>query len=250
MANPTLDTLLNHRSIRRFAAEKLTAAEVTTLVDAAQHEPTSTFSQQYSIISITDPQQLATLGDITGHHWLEQAGHFFLFLADQYRNAQLAPKTSTTTANLHSTDKLLAGIFDASIAAEAMVVAGESLGLGSTIMGSILNDAAQVISLCQLPPLTFPVFGLAMGHPAEQPEQKPRLPQSLMHFTNHYQPLASTVDLASYDQTIADYYQSRGTHQRAETFSHHIAAELSHDPQQRAKLAQVLQTQGFLNSLP
>ena len=68
MMNPTLTTLLNHRSIRHFTDEKLTAEEVITLVDAAQHTPTSTFSQQYSIISVTDPQKLATLGNITGHH--------------------------------------------------------------------------------------------------------------------------------------------------------------------------------------
>jgi len=247
MMNPTLTTLLNHRSIRHFTDEKLTAEEVTTLVDAAQHTPTSTFSQQYSIISVTDPQKLATLGSITGHHWLEDAGHFFLFLADQYRNSQLITATPRAIANLHSTDKFLAGIFDASIAVEAMVVAGESLGLGSTIMGSVLNDAPQLIDLFHLPELTFPVFGLAVGHPAEEPEQKPRMPQSLMHFTNDYQPLvADDPTLAAYNQVITDYYQSRGKQQREETFSHHIATELARDPQQRAKLNQALEYQGFL----
>jgi len=217
MTNPTLATLLNHRSIRQFTAEKLTTAEITTLVDAAQHTPTSTFSQQYSIISVTDPQKLAALGDITGHHWLEKSGHFFLFLADQYRNSQLVTATPATIANLHSTDKFLASIFDASIAVEAMVVAGESMGLGSTIMGSVLNDAPRLIDLFHLPELTFPVFGLAMGHPAETPERKPRIPQELMHFTNDYQPLAAdSTPLTTYNQVITDYYLKRGDHPTAE----------------------------------
>lgn len=247
MTNPTLTTLLNHRSIRKFTTEKLTTAEITTLVDAAQHTPTSTFSQQYSIISVTDPQKLAAIGDITGHHWLEKSGHFFLFLADQYRNSQLVTATPATIANLHSTDKFLAGIFDASIAVEAMVVAGESLGLGSTIMGSILNDVPRLIDLFHLPELTFPVFGLAVGHPAETPEHKPRMPQELMHFTNDYQPLtADNATLAAYNLVITDYYQARGSHQRTETFTHHIATELARDPQQRAKLNQALEYQGFL----
>jgi len=94
MINPTLNTLLDHRSIRQFTGEKLTAAEVETLVDAAQHAATSTFSQQYSIISVTDPKKLAILGEITGHHWLEKAGHYFLMVADQYRNEQLPRKMS------------------------------------------------------------------------------------------------------------------------------------------------------------
>lgn len=246
MTNATLATLLNHRSVRQFTAEKLTTDDVTTLITAAQHAATSTFSQQYSIISVTDPAKLAVLGQITGHHWLEQAGHYFIFVADQYRNAQLAPQNATVTANLHSPDKLLAGIFDATIAVEAVVTAGESMGLGSTVMGSILNDASQVISLCHLPELTFPVLGLAIGHPAVLPEQKPRLPQDLMHFTDDYQPLTpSDSHLMAYNQTIQQYYQQRGSHQREETFTQHIINELSRDPEQRAGILTALHQQGF-----
>ncbi len=236
-----------HRSIRQFTDQPLTATEVDTLITAAQHAPTSTFSQQYSIISVTDPKKLAVLSDITGHHWLKRAGHYFIMVADQYRNQQLVPATATTQANLHSLDKLLAAIFDATIATEAMVTAGESMGLGSTIMGSILNDAQRVIDLLDLPPLTFPILGLAMGHPAEQPEQKPRLPQSLMHFTDGYQRLAANdPTLMAYDHLITDYYHQRGSHQRDETFTHHIISEMNRDPQNRATILTALQHQGFL----
>lgn len=249
MTNPTLKTLLDHRSVRKFTNQKLTTAEVTTLIRAAQHAATSTFSQQYSIISVTDPTKLAALGAISGHHWLEQAGHYFVFVADQYRNQQLAPNNATTTANLHSTDKLLAGIFDATLATEAVVTAGESLGLGSTIMGSILNDVPRVIDLLDLPELTFPVLGLAIGHPAETPEQKPRLPQELMHFTNGYHRVtAADPQLVAYDQLIQAYYQQRTSHQREETFSHHIVTELGRDPQQRAGILVGLHQQGFLQT--
>ncbi|MFC6260697.1 NADPH-dependent oxidoreductase [Levilactobacillus fujinensis] len=245
--NSTLTTLMAHRSIRQFTNQLLTATEVDTLVTAAQHAATSTFSQQYSIISVTDPTKLAILADITGHQWLVQAGHYFVMVADQYRNQQLTPVTATTTANLHSLDKLLAGIFDATIATEAIVTAGESMGLGSTIMGSILNGAQRVIDLLGLPPLTFPVLGLAIGHPAEQPEQKPRLPQALMHFNNGYQRLTNNdPSLVAYDHLISDYYHARNSHQRDETFTHHIISEMSRDPQQRAAILTALQHQGFL----
>jgi len=246
MTNPTLETLMTHRSVRQFTTTKLTEEEVTTLVSAAQHAPTSTFSQQASIISVTDPAKLAVLAEVTGHPWLQRAGHYFLIVADQFRNQQLAPNDPTATTNLHSTDKLLASIFDATIMTEAMVTAGESLGLGSTIMGSILNDVPRLIDLFDLPQLTFPLLGLAIGHPADQPGQKPRLPQSLMHFENTYQRLKPTDDrLVAYDQLITDYYHKRESHQRDETFSHHIAAELSRDPQQRAGILAGLHQQGF-----
>lgn len=247
MPNTTLATLLAHHSVRQFTDQPLTPTEVTTLVTAAQHAATSTFSQQASIISVTDPAKLAALSAITGHPWLEQAGHYFIFVADQYRNAQLAPANPTIQANLHSTDKLLAGLFDATIMTEAVVTAGESLGLGSTIMGSILNDVPRLIKLFDLPELTFPVLGLAIGHPAEQPELKPRLPQTLMHFSNDYHRLTpDDPALLAYDAVIQQYYQRRTTHQREETFSHHIASELSRDPQQRAGILTALRQQGWL----
>ncbi|MBY7146910.1 NADPH-dependent oxidoreductase, partial [Levilactobacillus brevis] len=108
-------------------------------------------------------------------------------------------------------------------------------------------DAPRVIVLLDFPELPFPVLGLAIGHPTEHPEQKPRLPQDLMHFTNGYQALtADDARLVAYDQVIHDYYQQRGTHQRDETFSHHIISEMSRDPQQRAGILQALQQQGFL----
>ncbi|QMU08534.1 NADPH-dependent oxidoreductase [Levilactobacillus suantsaii] len=247
MPNTALDTLLAHRSVRKFTPEKLTTDQVHTLIDAAQHSATSTFSQQYSILSVTNPAKLAVLGDITGHHWLEKAGHYFIFLVDQYRNQQLVPTSATTAENLHSVDKLLAGIFDATIATEAVVTAGESLGLGSTIMGSILNDVPRLIQLFDLPELTFPILGLAIGHPAEQPEQKPRLPQELIHFENQYQPITATEPhLVAYDALLKTYYQQRSTNQREETFTHHIVTEFSRDPQQRAGILAALRQQGFL----
>lgn len=55
------------------------------------------------------------------------------------------------------------------------VNATESMGLGAVILGSILNDAAQLIELLQLPKLTFPVLGLEVGYPDQEPQLKPRL---------------------------------------------------------------------------
>ncbi len=77
LTNVILDQLLNHTSIRHFQDKPLTKEQVQTLIEAAQHASTSTFSQQYSIVSITDPDVKAQLADITGHHWLVNSGHFF-----------------------------------------------------------------------------------------------------------------------------------------------------------------------------
>ncbi|PWF99866.1 nitroreductase family protein [Levilactobacillus bambusae] len=244
--NPVLATLMTHRSVRSFRAEKLTPDDVAQLVAAAQHAPTSTFSQQFSLISVTDPEKLAVISQITGHHWAETAGHYFVILVDQFRNQTMVTAAGASDTVLHSTDKFLAGVLDAAIAAEAMVTAGESMGIGSTIMGSILNDAQAMIDLLNLPSLTFPILGLAMGYPKEQPELKPRLPQSLVHFTNRYEPLSvQEPDFVAYNQLVADYYASRGPNESTQTYVDHMLHEVARDPEARANLAQVIKRQGF-----
>ncbi|ANZ60525.1 NADPH-dependent oxidoreductase [Secundilactobacillus paracollinoides] len=246
MTNPILDQLNNHRSIRQFTDVALTDTEISTLVDAAQHAPTSTFSQQYSIISVTDAETIQALASITGHAWMKNSGHYFIMVADQYRNLQITKSAGRDTALLHSTDKFLASVFDAAIATENIVVAAESLGLGSTIMGSILNNAGKVIALLNLPELTFPLLGIAVGHPAGMPDLKPRMPQSMMHFTDTYNlPDDFAAQLTAYDDELTAYYQQRDSHTKQENFSHHLARELSRDLNVRADLATLVKQQGF-----
>ncbi|EHM00033.1 putative oxygen-insensitive NADPH nitroreductase [Lentilactobacillus parafarraginis F0439] len=243
--NSVLRQLMNHRSIRRFKERSLTEDQVDQLVAAAQHASTSTFSQQYSIISVTDPAILHELGQITLHPWLEKSGHYFVMVADQFRNLQIAKRAGVDPFTLHTTDKFLAAVFDTAIATENIMVAAESMDLGGTIMGSILNDTKRVIELLQLPELTFPLLGIAIGYPADEPDLKPRMAANLMHFQNRYRPDQGD-DLKAYDKLIASYYQKRGSNRRTETFSSHILSELGRSHQVRADLFDNIKDQGFL----
>jgi nitroreductase len=60
-----------------------------------------------------------------------------------------------------------------------------------------------------LPNYVIPLVGLCLGHPAgEKPGLKPRLPQSMVMFENHYQSL-DKEKLANYDAQMREYYQNR-----------------------------------------
>ena len=64
---PTIKQQLNHKSIRQFTSQELTATEVNLLVNVAQHAPTSNFRQAYSIISITDEKLKKELEEKNKH---------------------------------------------------------------------------------------------------------------------------------------------------------------------------------------
>lgn len=245
--NQTFATLSNHRSVRSFKDQPLNQNIIDQLVAAASHTATSMFMQQFSIISITDQATKHAIAEITGHAYAEHNGHLFVFIADQYRNFLIGKAANQSTELLGEADRLFAGVYDASIASEALTAAAESMGLGAVYLGSILNEPQQMVDLLKLPKLTFPVFAVAVGYPTSIPGQKPRLPLATIHFTNQYQlPNNYSTILDQYDATLTDYYQHRSSNVRVETFRHNINRQISKSPKHRRTLLAVLQQQGFL----
>ena len=245
--NETIQTQLNHRSIRAFKEQELTKEEVELLVDVARHTATSKFMQVYSIISITDPTLKAAFAAISKQTYVEKNGHLFLFVVDYHRNVQLT-KAQDRPAKLQGTaDYFIAGLTDATIAAQNMVVAAESLGMGTVFLGSLHNDAQQIIDLLGLPEYTFPAVGLAVGWPNQEPQLKPRLPKEIIHMENHYQVLENPLkEIEAYDEEITSYYDTRDLNHRVDRFSKQVADKMETLPPKRLALLEVIQQQGFL----
>ena len=245
--NETIKTQLNHRSIRAFQEQELTKEEVELLVDVARHTATSKFMQTYSIISITDSTLKAAFSAISKQPYVENNGHLFLFVVDYHSNVQLT-KAQDRPAKLQETaDYFIAGLTDATIAAQNMVVAAESLGMGTVFLGSLHNDAQQIIDLLGLPEYTFPAVGLAVGWPNQEPQLKPRLPKEVMHMENHYQVLENPLkEIEAYDEEITSYYDTRDLNHRVDRFSKQVADKMETLSPKRLALLEVIQQQGFL----
>ncbi len=54
------------------------------------------------------------------------------------------------------------------------------------ILGSLLNDVPALIDLLNLPEYTYPVPGIAIGKPDQEPAIKLRMPCSMQFFENEY----------------------------------------------------------------
>jgi hypothetical protein len=70
--------------------------------------------------------------------------------------------------------------------AENMVIAAESLGLGSCFLGAWPYYARKLIKRYKLPSRVFPLVGLAMGYPANNPPVRPRYPLDFHLFEDQY----------------------------------------------------------------
>lgn len=127
-----------------------------------------------------------------------------------------------------------------------MLVAAESLGLGGVILGSIKNDPVKLINVLGLPKMTFPMLGLQVGVPDQEPQLKPRLPLSMMTFDNHYSNEFPAKQLADYDHEVSQYYDLRDTHQRIDSFTNQInGSKLQSGRSKRDELVQALHDQGL-----
>ncbi|WP_262316373.1 nitroreductase family protein [Lacticaseibacillus parakribbianus] len=242
--NDTIQRQLNHRSVRRFTPQAVTAATVAQLMTVAQHTATSHYMQAFSVISVTAAPLRAEIAGISRQAYVNSNGQLFVFVADQHRAAALAQTADAQV--LGSADKLLQAQSDALLAAENTAVAAESLGLGTVFLGSILNDPLRLIDLLKLPRYTFPVLGLLVGYPDQATQPKPRLPQTMMHFENGYDATAAVAGIADYDEVIRAYYANRSTNAREETFTHLLTAAATTTPAKRGELLAALHQQGFL----
>ena len=229
--NTTIETLLSHKSVRKFKEEKLTKEQIETLVKSAQSASTSSMIQAYSIIGVTDPDKKAELAAIAGNQsYVVENGHFFVFCADLYRHEVIGESENAEVKDsLESTEKFMVALIDAALAAQNASVAAESMGLGICYIGGIRNDLNAVSDVLGLPDRVIPLFGLAVGVPAEDNETKPRLPLHHVYHENGYDADKETIkkELKEYDEIVSQYYSERTNGKRNDTWSAQMARMLS-----------------------
>ncbi len=244
--NKTIETMLNHRSIRKFTEQKLDQETINTLVDVARHTSTSNFMQSYSIISVTDQDKKDKIAKVGNQEYIASSGHLFIMVVDQNRNKTIAQENGQDTEVLHSFDRFLIGASDALLASQNILTAAESMGLGGVVLGSILNQANEISEILDLPELVFPILGIALGYPDQSPQLKPRLPREHMHFENTYPKHENLNEsLKEYDDIVHEYYDLRDANRRVDHFTKQITEGMDRKHPGRMKLLQYLQDKGF-----
>ncbi|MBD5255404.1 MAG: NADPH-dependent oxidoreductase [Barnesiella sp.] len=216
-------TLLGRRSIRRYEREPITDEQMQFIYDAIRNTPTSYNGQQYSVIDITDQTLKERLYELTNQKQIKTCNHFMLFCADYYKIGRGASlKEIDMPEFTQTTDGIIVGVIDASLAMMSAVVAAESLGLGSCCVGYARTAAPKEFAeLLNLPKGVMIVCGLCIGVPREEPDLKPKQPKELIIHSNRYSTEGIDKDLLEYDGVIQAYNASRaGTKSDNDWISH------------------------------
>lgn len=204
MSQQAVKILHSHRSIRKFQDKAIDDNIRQQLIQSARMASSSNHLQCVSIIRVTDSAMRQQIMQwCSNQEYVYSAPEFWVFCVDFAKHAEIFPD-----AQLDWAEVLLIGAVDTGIMAQNVLASAELLGLGGVYIGSLRNQMEKVGELLQLPKHTLPLVGMCLGYPNQDPPLKPRLPQELMFFENHYQPL-DKQKLAEFDQVTADYYPAR-----------------------------------------
>lgn len=210
--NSTIKTLLTRRTIRSFKDKKLTEEEKDWIERAAQQAPTSQFRNSWSAIRIEDKKILKEIAALAYQDYIAEASVLYIYLVDNHRNIEIAKEHGIPENKINFKDSyaFFQGYQDAMLALSAMMTAADSLGLGTLVLGSVLIDIPALIRMLKLPLYTFPVLGLAIGYPNQDPAIKPRMPKNDQIFENSYPSSVNfTQDLEEFSKKTGQYYDLR-----------------------------------------
>lgn len=228
--NEVIETILAHRSIRKFKDKPLSEDTITTLVQCAQAASTSSYQQVCTIIGVEDREKKEKLAELAGNQsYVADNGYFFVFCMDYNRHMIAADmKETDIKETIESTEAFIVGAVDAALAAQNLSVAAESLGLGIVYIGGLRNRLKEVSDLLDCPEYVLPLFGVAVGYPDAEPGIKPRLPLPAVFHRDSYQTKEETTNLIEkYEIETAKYYSERTGGKRTEGWVTQITASMA-----------------------
>ena len=214
LTNPVIEAMLNRKSVRKYTDQKPTDEVIATVVRAGQQAP---FASQ--LCSLLLSRKKAPF----------RAPLWFTICVDMHRMELIMAKRGwSVVANDWS--MLLFGIQDAALMAENMVIAAESLGMGSCFLGETPYRAEKIQRQYALPKRVFPLVELVMGYPAEQFPPRPRYPLDFTLFEDRYPELTDemigqAMQVMDEGYLAQDYYRKQKARiklegDRKETFTY------------------------------
>jgi nitroreductase len=244
--NETIKKQLEHRTIREFKDQSIPHEIFEQLIEVARRTATHTGMQACSIIRVTDPEIKNQIAGICNQEYVARAPELLIFIVDQYRNYQIAKEKNYTAESAKDINRFFASFTDACLMAQNVVTAAESEGLGTVYLGSIHNNTEKICEILKLPELTFPVLGLGIGYPAQNPQLKPRMDIRLRVFENAYFAFDNYLEeIRDYDEEMRTYYDLRDPGRPVDSFSAQVVSRFKHSNPKRQNMLDVIRKQGF-----
>lgn len=168
--NSTIQTILTRTSVRQFTGEKISEAQLDTLLRAGMAAPTARNFQPWTFIVITEDSLINQLGEV-------------------FPYSQCANHPACAIVPCGDLSKAIEGdgqgfwIQDLSAVTENILLAAHAMGLGAVWTGLYPTERyKQMQELMALPEQIIPLCIIPVGYPAEQPEVKQKFNPDVIHY--------------------------------------------------------------------
>jgi nitroreductase len=181
-----LDTLVNHRSIRKYKVKSIDDALMNRILEAGCRASTTGNMQVYSIINTTDAMVKEKLAPTHFNQpMITKAPNVLTFCADFNRFNKWC-KQSNAEPGYDNFLSFMTAAIDALLVAQNVTIAAEEEGLGICYLGTTTYNADKIIDVLKLPKGVVPITTITIGWPDEAPAQVERLPLDAVVHQNVY----------------------------------------------------------------
>jgi FMN reductase [NAD(P)H] len=241
--------MLSHRSIREFSESPVSGEDVRAILEAVRHMPNWNNFQHVSVVDVRDKSLRQRVWKLcNGQQYVLDAPVFLVFCADFYRTWLACDESQEDFDRVTGVlDNVVVGATDVGIALGWAVAAAESLGLGTCVIGDARAHGPEMVEALGLPRYVFPVAGLCIGHPAQDPQPKPRLPQEAVCFIDHYDTNLKPL-INQYDRDYRHYLTTRSGVRKDEDWSEQVASFYSLPYDHYPSVPRMLAQQGFFGA--
>ncbi len=189
------NTLLKHRSIRKYRSTPIPDKLLSELLEAATRASTCGNMQLYSLVVTRDAALRAELAPCHFNQpMVSQAPCLVTVCADIHRFSMWCRQRGAEPA-YDNFAWFLNAATDALLAAQNLCIAAEAHGLGICILGTTLYTAGQIARILRLPKGVVPLTTVVVGYPDEEPALTDRLPlEAVVHYERYTDYTAAEID--------------------------------------------------------
>ncbi len=195
------EILRTHRSIRQYKSDPVDDALVQqVLEDAFVGSSSSGNLNSVSVVLTKDPGRKQRLFELHFEQpMVLQAPLVITFCADWWRTREWL-RLRGARDNFDNFIGYHVAVVDAVILAQSACLGFEAHGLGICYMGTTLHSMEAIAEFLGLPETCIPITTIVVGHPAENPTKRDRLPpEGMIHYETYRMPDQAEIE-ATYAQ--------------------------------------------------
>jgi len=250
--------ILNRTSIRNFDKSKKIPEEVLrNILTAGIRAPSAGNIQPRTFIVVEDKTVKERLYELCEDQaFMKDAPVWIVVCLDLHRHLKAA-KLTCVEYDYTGILPYTFGVLDAALSLENIAIAAESFGLGSVMVGSVIEHPGKVKDILRLPEHCLALCILCIGYPKKKPAIREKWDYQVMVCKNHYTDIDADDVVEYWKKRVSSDLKRGGKEASAEeierickersygkTYSSHYTEEFVKTTNQ--KLMEFLRKQKFL----